>query len=115
MLVLPGRGVGPVAVQQLAVVLGCVGGGGGRPYGPVVGVVGAQGCVLEGEFAGVEVGAQVLAGRLEYGARGELVRWVMAGGEIVRRGVGGERPARGGMVGRLLVELLLHGALLDVV
>lgn len=70
--------------------------------------------MLEGQLARVQVRAEELVGRLVNGTRGKL-GGVWSVGEVVGGGVGGEGASARGMVGRLLVHLLLHGALLDVV
>lgn len=85
-----------------------------RADGGVVRIVGTQGRVLEGQLAGVQVWAEELIGRLENGAMGKL-RSVRSWIEIIGGWVWTESAAARRMMRWLLMELLLHGALFDVI
>lgn len=113
MLVLPCGRIWPI-VQQLSTVLG---GCGRRRWGysaTIVGIEGTQGRVFERQLARIQVGAEELVGRLVDRAVRKL-GGVGSVWEIVCGGVGGEGTTTGGVMGRLLVYLLLHGALFNVV
>lgn len=112
MLVLAGGLVWPVVVEQLAVVLRCGRGAGRRADGTVVRIVWGEGRRRIGR---VQLGTQELIGRLVDGPRRELRRVGTLRGEVVRRRVGGEGAPVRRVMGRLLVELLLHGPLFYVV
>lgn len=66
------------------------------------------------ELARVQIRAKELVGRLVNGTMGKL-GIVRAMGEVVGGGVWREGASAGGMMWRLLVHLLLHGALFDVI
>lgn len=112
-MVLAGR-VRPV-VQQFVVVLWRCRGRGLRADPLIIGVVRPERRVLERQLAGVQIRAEELIGRLEYGAMGKLRCCVRTWIVVIGGGVGAESAPTRRMMGRLLMELLLHGPLLDVV